>query len=576
MARQPWRQYEIEILQNNQDLTAEQIQKLLPHRGISAIYSKRRETGTGSGSTPVVYSKEEEEFIRGNHHLSLLDLQSALVKLGYPKRGTKGLNAKRWALGVWRTGRAAPRPKCIVCGKDCKLLNAKFCSRKCRLIHERRPNQTCPTCGKRFYTNNHSKSYCSASCRLKNRQSTLDHTSCLLDETMLEVLDGHMLGDGNIEKPRLDGSPAARMNIKQKEGEFAKWVASFFPRCGLKIREIHRYDKRNGNTYHAWSGRTLHHPDFRKQYDRWYPDGKKVIPADVRLTPLSVLVWYLGDGSLDDGSGYPRIGLYTQSFERRNIESTLLPFLDDLCPDCFSLSKRNNIRSKKSSNGLEDFFDFIGERSPVACYDYKFLTIDELKHRRAECEQSKFRNLDLGRKKRLQITAEQIVSLRDKGLTSKEIAKKLGCGATSIKRLTPEEYDIKIREFMSETYEEIVALRRSGMSYRAIAEKVGGITLSGVHNVCKRHMNSVELEEASTEGRRTRRSDRMRACKSCGLVRKHCAHGLCQSCYGKSQRSDRSGHKPCTECGQVKLIVSKGRCDSCRRSKKKLHIPEFS
>lgn len=47
-----------------------------------------------------------------------------------------------------------------------------------------------------------------------------------------------------------------------------------------------------------------------KEFNRWYPKGKKVVPKDLRLTPVSALHWYVGDGS----SGKHELIFSTQSF----------------------------------------------------------------------------------------------------------------------------------------------------------------------------------------------------------------------------------------------------------------------
>ncbi|MFX0185701.1 MAG: hypothetical protein ACFE95_21660 [Candidatus Hodarchaeota archaeon] len=49
-----------------------------------------------------------------------------------------------------------------------------------------------------------------------------------------------------------------------------------------------------------------------KEYKRWYPKGKKAVPTDLRLTPESVLRWYVGDGS----SGKRELTFSTQSFNK--------------------------------------------------------------------------------------------------------------------------------------------------------------------------------------------------------------------------------------------------------------------
>src|SRR5947207_2878946 len=43
---------------------------------------------------------------------------------------------------------------------------------------------------------------------------------------------------------------------------------------------------------------------LKEQRLRWYPEWKKIVPRDVLLDPVSILHWYLGDGSLCVHRGY--------------------------------------------------------------------------------------------------------------------------------------------------------------------------------------------------------------------------------------------------------------------------------
>ncbi|KKK81369.1 hypothetical protein LCGC14_2814130, partial [marine sediment metagenome] len=115
------------------------------------------------------------------------------------------------------------------------------------------------------------------------------------------------------------------------------------------------------------------HPDFKKQRTRWYPQGKKIVPKDVLLSPESVLIWYLGDGSVKKYSVTLHTNGFTQECVRFLIKRLSLigipskMILHNQQPEIFI-----------SSSGSKLFFDYIGWESPVRCYDYKF---DTYQHR---------------------------------------------------------------------------------------------------------------------------------------------------------------------------------------------------
>ena len=51
-------------------------------------------------------------------------------------------------------------------------------------------------------------------------------------------------------------------------------------------------------------------PLFTPFYHRFYPHGKKIIPPDIQITPLTLAVWFMDDGSKSRNSCY----LNTQQF----------------------------------------------------------------------------------------------------------------------------------------------------------------------------------------------------------------------------------------------------------------------
>ena len=335
----------------------------------------------------------------------------------------KGPKQKFCSYKCMGLGKRREKPKCKICGQFCKGFRTQYCSTECAAICRRGSNWTgkdtyklkCQNCSCDFTSNNLYRKYCSAKCNPVGNK--LDYTVSHLNNKMLEILDGHMLGDGNIEKPsRL----ASRLNIKQKEEQFAKYIANLFSPYQINVRSISRWDNRTNKFYHSWAGRSPHHPDFLKQYERWYPDGKKRIPRDCRITPISVLLWYLGDGTLDRlGRGRPRIAIATMCFEDSEIKDILLPQLNAMSPGGFRADYKNNIRASKDAT--EKFFGYIGYHSPVECYNYKFLSKEDIKNNRLSILRNR-RTLDW----------DIILSMRAKGSSIIEISHKLGYAYGSV------------------------------------------------------------------------------------------------------------------------------------------------
>jgi len=77
----------------------------------------------------------------------------------------------------------------------------------------------------------------------------------------------------------------------------------------------------------------LSHKDLKPLYKKWYPksnDYKKVIPEDVDISPVSLLNWFM-----DDGTSYQR---------RKNSKTKQIVIV--LCSECFTKKNQQMIVDK--------------------------------------------------------------------------------------------------------------------------------------------------------------------------------------------------------------------------------------
>lgn len=204
---------------------------------------------------------------------------------------------------------------------------------------------------------------------IASAKADLDYSKTFMTEEIIEAVDGFLLGDGGIHSTA--NSPSARLRCGVEHEEFCFYMINQFKSYMPKVRIV----KDNGmNQGFIWNGSTKHHPDIQKQYLRWYPEinGKrtKQPPCDVRITPKSVMLWYLGDGSLsvNNKTNTISIQLSTDSFLSERVEM-LVEELNKINVFCHR-TKGNRIRV--DAKGISGFFDFIGKKSPILCYDYKF------------------------------------------------------------------------------------------------------------------------------------------------------------------------------------------------------------
>lgn len=82
--------------------------------------------------------------------------------------------------------------------------------------------------------------------------------------------------------------------------DYLKWsfnhLSSFCTDNG--VREYSVFDKRTNKVYYGCRIATRSLPVFTDLYYKWYDNGIKVIPKDLKLTPLMIAVWFADDGSV--------------------------------------------------------------------------------------------------------------------------------------------------------------------------------------------------------------------------------------------------------------------------------------
>jgi len=185
----------------------------------------------------------------------------------------------------------------------------------------------------------------------------------VLDKRILEVLDGLMLSDGSI----VASGNGHRFSLGTSQKEFANYCFQRLEAlCGTEPK-FYPSSKGRGN----WIFHTLSHVDFTQQHQRWYPNGTKIIPHDVSLSPMSLLLWYYGDGTLVKGKtgNSCTLRLSTDSFDRESIEM-IAKRLDLELGIRSKITAERRLRLKTES--IPTFISYIGRKPELTCYAYKF------------------------------------------------------------------------------------------------------------------------------------------------------------------------------------------------------------
>jgi len=190
-----------------------------------------------------------------------------------------------------------------------------------------------------------------------------------LSDKLSNLLEGELLGDGCIT---MSSSRSALYEHGSKYEEYPIWLSKIFADLGLEqTGKIYRRDgvSPKGNPYTAYSYISRSYPELVPIRQRWYPDGKKIVPKDLGLNPTMARQWYIGDGGLySQAGGRPYIAFSTCTFDKPSIDHLLEElrgkgFKVNHWPSCNKIGM--------SVYSVKDFLNWIGP-CPIDCYQYKW------------------------------------------------------------------------------------------------------------------------------------------------------------------------------------------------------------
>ena len=196
---------------------------------------------------------------------------------------------------------------------------------------------------------------------------------CNLTQKAIEWISGELLGDGSLKS---QSRFSAKFRYGSKYSEYISYVSDTL--CSFGIQQSGKIKarttkiiagiplKKPSTVYHYES---LDYPELFPLYKKWYPDGKKIVPEDIELTPLVARQWYIGDGCLEHP---PKEGafikLYTNGFTHGDVEFLALK-LKEIGIWATRQPSRNTIRI--SGKYTKKFLNYLGS-CPVECYEYKW------------------------------------------------------------------------------------------------------------------------------------------------------------------------------------------------------------
>jgi len=223
-------------------------------------------------------------------------------------------------------------------------------------------------------------------------RSSQNYRELLNNKQFCQVIDGELLGDGCIY-----------VSTESLNSPFQYYIFTYTTINKEYITYLHRYlckmtgSKVKISSYknkkkHFLNGRevigkpsfrfSVNHVVFKSFHNRWYKEGKKIVPDDFELTPIVCKHWYIGDGCLQSKRALTII-LHTNCFKKNEVERLIsrlsnqnifarcIPYID------------NQFLIKISKEYVVDFLNYIGP-CPVSSYNYKW-NLNNYKKYEKEC-----------------------------------------------------------------------------------------------------------------------------------------------------------------------------------------------
>lgn len=183
-----------------------------------------------------------------------------------------------------------------------------------------------------------------------------------------EIALGSILGDAYLRPS--GNSYSLSFSHGEKQKEYLEWKLSEFDNY-VSQKNFYKSERNFRGNLPTYSFSTISHPFLNELHELCYPNGKKQITKELldHLTPLSIAVWYMDDGSVN--KRYKTIVLCTNCFSIEEQQLIIEHFVEKYGIEPKLEKRRNNqyvLRINASQSRL--FFDIVGEHIPE-CMSYK-------------------------------------------------------------------------------------------------------------------------------------------------------------------------------------------------------------
>lgn len=145
-----------------------------------------------------------------------------------------------------------------------------------------------------------------------------------------QIIIGSLLGDGHISKNKNKEKNSA-LHIKHsiKQRAYLRYKVFLLGKENItgKSTISYKIDKRNNKKYGYINFSSCNNTCFNKYRNNWYINGKKIIPKEVNITPISLAIWFMDDGTIAGKTGYY---LCTNNFALEDVLTLQKKLLENL------------------------------------------------------------------------------------------------------------------------------------------------------------------------------------------------------------------------------------------------------
>ncbi len=194
----------------------------------------------------------------------------------------------------------------------------------------------------------------------------------IFDSQTAQIVTGSLLSDGTIGRPhkRCQNYYFSHSSASEQYVDFLKSQICFHLNKNAYQASINQAKGKIKHSIRGTGGYTIRSrtsPVFTNLRNEWYPNDKKSVPKTIELTPIVVLHWYLGDGTLDNERG---VEFCTEGFDADSIEYLREKLTNIVEVD---VTKRNRLLVPNRS--VFEFFEYVGHSAPFEDYAHKWDTI---------------------------------------------------------------------------------------------------------------------------------------------------------------------------------------------------------